>query len=110
MALGVDDKSHSKRFVYQIADAPDPTLPLIFPLLHTCNPGIYPFMSPLPTNHGEVAEWSNAAVLKTVEVSKVPGVRIPPSPPFLSLQRTQDTSLPKRSCSAAMGGSRTLRV
>lgn len=30
---------------------------------------------------GEVAEWFKAAVLKTVEVSQPPGVRIPPSPP-----------------------------
>ncbi len=32
---------------------------------------------------GEVAEWSIAAVSKTVEPSRVPGVRISPSPPFL---------------------------
>ena len=30
---------------------------------------------------GEVAEWSNAAVLKTVRRASVSGVRIPPSPP-----------------------------
>jgi hypothetical protein len=30
--------------------------------------------------HGEVAEWFKAAVLKTVELERVPGVRIPPSP------------------------------
>ena len=29
---------------------------------------------------GEMAEWSNAAVLKTVELARVPGVRIPFSP------------------------------
>ena len=29
---------------------------------------------------GEMAEWSNAAVLKTVVRSRVPGVRIPLSP------------------------------
>ncbi|MDB5016922.1 MAG: hypothetical protein JWQ84_1754, partial [Mucilaginibacter sp.] len=29
---------------------------------------------------GELAEWSIAAVLKTVELLKVPGVRIPSSP------------------------------
>jgi hypothetical protein len=29
---------------------------------------------------GELAEWSIAAVLKTVELLKVPGVRIPNSP------------------------------
>ena len=32
---------------------------------------------------GQVAEWLNAAVLKTVERASVPGVRIPPCPPFL---------------------------
>ena len=32
---------------------------------------------------GEVAEWSMAVVLKTTEPETVPGVRIPPSPPFL---------------------------
>jgi hypothetical protein len=31
--------------------------------------------------NGEVAEWSNAAVSKTVEPSRVPRVRIPASPP-----------------------------
>ena len=31
---------------------------------------------------GEVAEWSNAAVLKTVVRLRGPGVRIPPSPPY----------------------------
>src|SRR5262245_24227487 len=33
------------------------------------------------SRHGEVAEWSIAAVLKTVEPLRVPWVRIPPSPP-----------------------------
>ena len=31
---------------------------------------------------GEVAEWSKAAVLKTVDGLNRPGVRIPPSPPI----------------------------
>ena len=31
---------------------------------------------------GEVPEWSNGAVSKTVERVSVPRVRIPPSPPF----------------------------
>ena len=31
---------------------------------------------------GEVAEWSNALVLKTSGPLSVPWVRIPPSPPF----------------------------
>ena len=35
-----------------------------------------------PRPSGEVAEWSNAAVLKTVERESVPGVRIPVSPPL----------------------------
>jgi hypothetical protein len=30
---------------------------------------------------GGVAEWFNAAVLKTVVPARVPGVRIPPPPP-----------------------------
>ncbi len=30
--------------------------------------------------HGEMAEWSNAAVLKTVVLLREPGVRIPLSP------------------------------
>ena len=33
------------------------------------------------SSSGEVAEWSNAAVLKTVVRLRGPGVRIPPSPP-----------------------------
>jgi hypothetical protein len=32
---------------------------------------------------GRVAEWSNAAVLKTAEPETVPGVRIPPLPPSI---------------------------
>ena len=34
------------------------------------------------TARGEVAEWFKAAVLKTVEVERLPGVRIPLSPPI----------------------------
>ncbi len=36
-----------------------------------------------PAPRGEVAEWSNAAVLKTVERESVPRVRIPVSPPLM---------------------------
>ena len=32
---------------------------------------------------GGVAEWLKAAVLKTVERLRVPGVRIPPPPPLI---------------------------
>ena len=32
--------------------------------------------------HGDLAEWSNAAVLKTVGRESVPWVRIPQSPPL----------------------------
>src|SRR5437588_1026712 len=32
--------------------------------------------------HGGVAEWLNAAVLKTVRLERVSGVRIPPPPPL----------------------------
>ena len=35
--------------------------------------------------YGELAEWSNAAVLKTVDGLNRPGVRIPHSPPLLSV-------------------------
>ena len=35
----------------------------------------------LGRNHGEVREWLNRAVSKTVEPSRAPWVRIPPSPP-----------------------------
>ena len=35
----------------------------------------------LPITRGEVAEWFKAAVLKTVEAERLPGVRIPSSPP-----------------------------
>ncbi len=35
----------------------------------------------LKSVYGEVAEWLKAAVLKTVESSRAPWVRIPPSPP-----------------------------
>ena len=34
-------------------------------------------------SRGEVAEWSNVAVSKTVEPLRVPRVRIPVSPPVL---------------------------
>ena len=34
-----------------------------------------------PSDDGGVAEWSNAAVLKTVEAATSPGVRIPSPPP-----------------------------
>ena len=39
--------------------------------------------------HGEVAEWSNAAVSKTVEPSRVSRVRIPPSPPSIQSLRIE---------------------
>ena len=35
--------------------------------------------------HGEVREWLNRAVSKTVEPLRVPWVRIPPSPPENSI-------------------------
>ena len=40
--------------------------------------------APDPANlvYGEMAEWTIASVLKTVEPSRVPGVRIPLSPPL----------------------------
>jgi hypothetical protein len=43
---------------------------------------------------GEVAEWSIAAVSKTVVPSRVPGVRISPSPPLASIgERDQEVSV-----------------
>ena len=36
---------------------------------------------------GEVAEWLKATVLKTVKGASSSWVRIPPSPPFLSVKR-----------------------
>jgi hypothetical protein len=37
-------------------------------------------------NVGGVAEWLKAAVLKTVGLERVSGVRIPPPPPCLCFQ------------------------
>ena len=42
-----------------------------------CQPTLFSGSTPC----GEVAEWLKAAVLKTVEVERLPGVRIPSSPP-----------------------------
>ena len=46
------------------------------------------FVSPMCAQWrcGEVPEWSNGAVSKTVERASVPRVRIPPSPPLSSLR------------------------
>lgn len=41
---------------------------------------------------GGVAEWLNAAVLKTVELARVPGVRIPPPPPLWVFSKIQTRS------------------
>jgi hypothetical protein len=51
----------------------------------------------LPITRGEVAEWFKAAVLKTVEAERLPGVRIPSSPPtFSSLRELRLASLLER--------------
>jgi hypothetical protein len=42
---------------------------------------MFPLLARMLDEHGEVAEWFKAAVLKTVELERVPGVRIPSSPP-----------------------------
>ena len=42
---------------------------------------------------GEVAEWSIAAVLKTVDHASGPGVRIPPSPPWFSILETNSHTI-----------------
>ena len=47
--------------------------------LGSANPGV-------SLNRGEVPEWSNGAVSKTVVLLRVPWVRIPPSPPLFSLK------------------------
>ena len=47
----------------------------------TCKPAFIIYTQPA----GGVAEWLNAAVLKTVEPSRAPGVRIPPPPPVKCL-------------------------
>lgn len=52
---------------------------------------------------GGVAEWLNAAVLKTVERASVPGVRIPPPPPF-----SQEQKDPKRLWSSRLRVTETL--
>ena len=44
-------------------------------------------------NYGEVPEWSNGAVSKTVDRASGPWVRIPPSPPDVCLHRV---CLPRR--------------
>jgi hypothetical protein len=37
-------------------------------------------------SRGEVAEWSNVAVSKTVEGASLPRVRIPVSPPIVGIK------------------------
>ncbi len=53
-----------------------------YPIISSCLPRIAP-LNPCRARPatGEVAEWSNAAVLKTVGRESVPRVRIPVSPP-----------------------------
>jgi hypothetical protein len=59
-----------------LPDAPDEALLSVLPPLDLYGKGSY---AKLPC--GEVAEWTNAAVSKTVvSVIPAPGVRIPPSP------------------------------
>ena len=41
-------------------------------------------------------EWSNGAVSKTVELARVPRVRIPVSPPYLISRHSLRSSLPLR--------------
>ena len=38
---------------------------------------------------GRMAEWSNAAVLKTAEPETAPGVRIPLLPPLITFEATE---------------------
>ncbi len=50
---------------------------------NTLERDIHAFTIPLYIKEGEVPEWSNGAVSKTVVLSRVPRVRIPVSPPYL---------------------------
>ena len=54
--------------------------PLQYFFPHRCKQ----FLS-IPIRFGEVAEWSKAVDSKSIVRSRVPGVRIPPSPPFICL-------------------------
>ena len=45
-------------------------------------------------SRGEVAEWFKAAVLKTVEAERLPGVRIPSSPPDFARAAARASSAP----------------
>jgi hypothetical protein len=69
--------------------------------------------------NGEVAEWSMAVVLKTTVPGRVPGVRIPPSPPAFAHEHCEGchagapqgrrrTSLPNRAASS-FGSANDLR-
>ena len=57
---------------------------LQWPLANLENPAIKyrAFGENYSHQNGEMAEWSNALVLKTSERASVPRVRIPVSPPF----------------------------
>ncbi len=58
-----------------------------------------------PDPRGEVPEWSNGAVSKTVEPSRVPRVRIPVSPPLFTLITTAPERRRDVPCAALCGGS-----
>ena len=62
---------------------------------------------PLQALIGEMAEWSKAAVLKTVDLND-PWVRIPVSPPTWRVARTVIGSLAKRSRCNSQEGSTPL--
>ena len=49
---------------------------------------LFLFCFPCASTSGEVAEWFKALVLKTSGPERVPGVRIPPSPPFFAASRS----------------------
>ena len=51
---------------------------------------------------GEVAERSKAAVLKTVELERAPGVRIPPSPPIFNSNKAG--TINGRRCNKSISG------
>ena len=54
----------------------------IFGLFNIFSHSCKPFLN-VPSFLGEVAEWSKAVDSKSIVRLRVPGVRIPPSPPYL---------------------------
>lgn len=66
-----DSPIGKKRAIWRLDIIPQSSY---FSMAYTGSQGVCP-------PNGGVAEWLKAAVLKTVERLRVPGVRIPPPPP-----------------------------